>query len=193
MNEKTNKKTIFESLEVDETPESAETTENAENTGKIQDHLDELYLLEKKAGERAEVLQENCIELSKFAKKFVEKAHQLNSKTVESTGQATIAANTINTNLKSAHRLYLHSIKMLVISVFITTTLIISWIVINFHYESKVSEEKSTYQYFLSQIDKTLVILKKNGKNYVLIKPGSEQNLVRDNGKSDTFAKIKYF
>jgi len=153
----------------------------------IENRLDELYLLEKKAGERAEVLQENCIELSKFAKKFIEKAHQLNTKTTESTEQATIAANTINTNLKSAHRLYLHSI-----SVFITTALIVSWVVISVHYQDKVSEVKSIYSYFLNKVDKTPIILKRNGKDYVQIKPSSEQKVMKYDGKSDTYAEIKY-
>lgn len=176
-----------------------ENNENNENDGKtkkigeMQNYIDELYLLQKKAEERADDLYDNCAGLIKFSKSFIEKAHQLNAETVESTKQATIAANTIDINLKSAHKLYLHSIRMLVISVFITTALIVSWVGVSVHYKNKVSEAKSLYQYFSSKVDKTPIILKRKGKDYVQIKPGSEQAVMKCDGKSDTYAEIRYF
>lgn len=170
----------------------AEKPTETEVAGKMQNHLDELYLLEKRAADRTDALQERCADLSKFAKSFIEETRQLNAQTTEFAEKAAIAANTIDAGLKSAYTYYLRSIRMLMISVFITAALVVSWVVISFHYQNKVSEAKKILHSFLSQIDKTPVIMKENGKSYVLIKPGSEKSHTTDDGKIDTFAEIKY-
>jgi len=159
----------------------------------IQERIDELYLLEKKAEDRAIVFQEEGVKLAKMASLAIDKVSELNYKTTDSIKKINETSQQITKDLEISQNRLHKSTKMLIVSIITTVICIAFFVIISIHYGREASSARSDLSYLEKKISKTPVVITHNNKSYVMIRPETEQDLISPNGSIGTFAELQFY
>jgi len=141
----------------------------------VQQRIDELYVLEKKAKERETELQDKCITLASVTKSVLDKVGSLHNDVDNSMSKIREISEIVNENLKISAKRIWFSIKVSVVAVLIAVFCIFISLLVVKHFYNTVA----------------LVIQHKHNSTYVRVKPDSEVKFYDStNGTLATFAKI---
>jgi hypothetical protein len=158
----------------------------------IQDRIDELYLIEKKAEDRAEVLQETSIKLADATSSIIDKMTIANNKIDKTLVQIEKVSDKTQVDLAVSQVRITRSIRMAVISAIITIVYVIILVSMTIHHKNSMAELQSITDSLTKQIKKTPVVVKHDNKNYVMVESDSERVFDLSNGQTGVFAELKY-
>lgn len=165
----------------------------------VQKCFEDFYDIEKQAADRTKELQQVRINFVEAATALLNEIRQSRNeeagssfKIVQASDKIAQASQQISEGLNISQTRTSKSIRLLLISILVTVICIITLVGVGVHYKNKVFTAGRVYYALIDRIQKTPVIVKSQGKAYVMIEPDSEQLLTAPGGETATFAKIKY-